>query len=492
MTGKPPVRCWPRSAKQERETVNAYAWTTRQVLKATGGTLVFGQESRVFAGVGIDSRTIAGDQLFVAIAGEIHDGHRFVPAVLEQGVQGFVVSASQANALPLDRMKTAGVACISVVDTTRALGDLARFNRNRGDLTVLAVTGSNGKTSTRRLMTQVVSRQFATLGTRGNLNNHIGLPLTLLGLTPEHRAAVLELGMNHAGEITHLGNICQPDVGIITNVAPAHLEGLGTIENVAVAKGELLATIRTGGTAVLNADDFRVAALADAFDGPVVFFGSSDRAQVRARQLRPTETGLAFTLVVPSGETEIRLATPATVMVANALAAAAVGEVLGAPLERIKAGLEAFVPERGRMGIRRLGRGICLVDDTYNANPGSMAAAIETLANLPAGGRRIAMLGDMLELGPQSAALHCEIGQIVGRAGIDRLYAAGNFASAMAEGAMERQMTADQVFAGTKEAIIERLNGDLRKDDLILVKGSRGMAMEAVVDEIVRWADGDE
>ena len=491
MTGRPPARCWRRWSERERDAVTAYTWTIRQILEATGGTLVAGREGQAFTGVGIDSRTIARDHLFVAIKGETHDGHRFVAGVLDQGAQGFMVAGSQLDALPLDRIKAAGAACVAVSDTTEALGNLARFNRHRHDLVVLAVTGSNGKTSTRRLMEQVVSGQFATLSTQGNLNNHIGLPLTLLRLTPEHQAAVLELGMNHAGEIAHLGHICQPDVGVITNVAPAHLEGLGTIDNVAAAKGELLATIRPGGTAILNADDSRVAALADAFDGPVVFFGQGERARVRAHGVRPTETGLAFTLVAPSGETEVRLATPATVMVANALAAAAAGAVLGIPLDRIKAGLEAFVPEAGRMGIRRLGRGIGLVDDTYNANPGSMTAAIETLANLPARGRKIAVLGDMLELGPQSAALHREIGQAVGRGGIDRLYAAGSFAEAVADGAVSRQMAAERVFAGTKEAVVERLRDDLQEGDLILVKGSRGMAMETVVDAIVRWASGD-
>ncbi len=465
-----------------------YRWTIQEALQATGGTLVAGPEQRTFASVGIDSRTIATGQLFVAIAGDTHDGHRFVADVLAQGVQGFVVAGSQTDGLPLDRMKAAGVTCIAVDDTVQALGGLARFNRNREDLTVLAVTGSNGKTSTRRLMEHVVSKQLRALSTRGNFNNHIGLPLTLLQLAPEHQAAVLELGMNHAGEITHLGTICEPDVGIITNVAPAHLEGLGTIENVAAAKGELLDTLRPGGTAILNADDVRVAGLADATDRPVLFFGSGRKAHVRAQDVRATPTGLVFSLIVPSGQTIVHLATPSAVMVSNALAAAAAGEVLGIPLDQIKAGLEAFVPEAGRMGIRRLGRGICLLDDTYNANPGSMAAAIETLASLPAHGRKIAVLGDMLELGSQSERLHHEIGQTVGRAGVDRLYAAGRFAPALAEGARQRQMAADQVFTGTKDAIIEQLNEQLQAGDLILVKGSRGMTMETVVAAIAHWA----
>ncbi len=239
-----------------------FGWTTEQVLTATGGSHDFRIGGQAFAGIGIDSRTIGPDDLFVAIAGESHDGHRFVADVLDRGVKGVVAADDQVASLPTTRMAAANIACIAVADTTRALGAMARFNRNRGNLKVVAITGSNGKTSTRMLMDQVMSRTFSTLSTSGNLNNHIGLPLTLFRLTPGHQAAVLELGMNHAGEITRLGRICEPDVGVITNVGPAHLEGLGTIENVARAKGELLDTIRPGGTAILNADDPRVAAMA--------------------------------------------------------------------------------------------------------------------------------------------------------------------------------------------------------------------------------------
>ena len=466
-----------------------FGWTAEQVLTATGGSQISGSADMAFAGIGIDSRTIDPDGLFVAIAGESHDGHRFVADVLDRGVKGVVVADDQVANLPMARMAAAGMVCIAVTDTTRALHAMARFNRNRGNLKVLAITGSNGKTSTRMLMDQVISKTFSTLSTSGNLNNHIGLPLTLFRLTPGHQAAVLELGMNHAGEISRLGRICEPDVGVITNVGPAHLEGLGTIENVARAKGELLHTIRPGGTAILNADDSRVAALAASVDRPVILFGSAGAAQVRADDVRLTEAGMAFTLTTPSGCRPVTLATPARVMVSNALAAAAAGVVMGVPLDLIQAGLEAFSPQAGRMGIRALGGGIRLVDDTYNANPDSMVAAIETLALMHRNRRTIAVLGDMLELGPQSADLHRHIGRAAGDARLDRLYVAGNFAAAVADGAMDRQMTADRIFCGTKAAIIEQLSHELQAGDLILVKGSRGMAMEAVVEAIVSWAD---
>jgi UDP-N-acetylmuramoyl-tripeptide--D-alanyl-D-alanine ligase len=455
---------------------------------ATGGRLLAGGADTSFAAIGIDSRTITASQLFVAVAGETHDGHRFVNDVLDRGINGVVVAEHQLVNLPVARMAATGVVCVAVVDTTQALGDLARFNRHRGDLAVVAVTGSNGKTSTRLLMEQVVSRRFATLSTHGNLNNHIGLPLTLFRLAPSHQAAVLELGMNHAGEITHLGKICDPDVGVITNVGPAHLEGLGTIDNVARAKAELLPTIRSGGTAILNADDPRVAAMADHVDGRVVLFGCSQRAEVRADHIQLTDTGMRFRLTTPSGDAQVTLATPARVMVSNALAAAAAGEVMGVPLEMIKAGLEAFAPQAGRMGIRQLGGDIRLVDDTYNANPESMAAAIDTLARMRGGRRTIAVLGDMLELGPQSEQLHRDVGRAVGDAGIDRLYATGNFAAAMIQGAMGGGMGGDCIFSGAKTDIIDRLLEELAPGDLVLVKGSRGMAMEQVVEAISQWS----
>ncbi|MFO7716763.1 UDP-N-acetylmuramoyl-tripeptide--D-alanyl-D-alanine ligase [Desulfosarcina sp.] len=466
-----------------------YAWTTAQVLTATGGSLISGTAEMVFAGIGIDSRTIGPTHLFVAIAGASHDGHRFVGDVLDRGVQGLVVAGSRVADMPMDRIAAGGVACVAVDDTTRALGALARFNRNRGSLKVLAVTGSNGKTSTRMFMDLVIQKTYSTLSTAGNLNNHIGVPLTLFRLAPAHQVALLELGMNHAGEIGRLGCICEPDVGVITNVGPAHLEGLGSLDNVARAKGELLQAIRPGGTAILNADDPRVAALAGSTGHPVVYFGCDRRAQIRADDIRLTDAGTAFRLVTPSGAIAVTLATPARVMVSNALAAAAAGEVLGVPLALIQAGLASFCPQAGRMGIRLPGRDLCVLDDTYNANPSSMAAAIETLARMQANRRTLAVLGDMLELGPQSAALHREIGRAVADARIDQLLVTGRFASAVAEGAMERKMAAERIFTGTKPALVERLKRLLRPGDLILVKGSRGMAMEEVVAAMGRWAE---
>jgi UDP-N-acetylmuramoyl-tripeptide--D-alanyl-D-alanine ligase len=488
MTGKLPEPYWPLWERLGPETMTPYTWSTRQLLQATDGSLLSGSEHAVFGGIGIDSRTIAAGQLFVAIVGETHDGHRFVNDVLDRGAAGVLVDVDKATSSSIDLMKDKGIVCVAVTDTTRALGDLARFNRNRGELKVLGITGSNGKTSTRVLMDLVISQGVETLSTAGNLNNHIGLPLTLFRLSPSHQAAVLEMGMNHPGEIETLGKICEPDIGVITNVGPAHLEGLGSLENIAQAKGELLHTLRADGTAILNLDDPLVAGLADAVDQAVVFFGQNREAQVRAEAVVLIEGKTSFTLATPFGSIPVTLQTPARVMVSNALAAAAAGVVMGIPLSGIKSGLESFSPGAGRMGIRHLNRQLCLVDDTYNANPSSMIAAIETLPRMCEGRRMIAVLGDMLELGPQSAALHKKVGQAVGKARIDLLFATGHFAAEVTAGAMDRGMKSNRIFKGTKEAIIEQLNLVLQPEDLILIKGSRGMAMEAVVEGVCRWA----
>ncbi len=465
-----------------------YDWTLEQVLDATGGTLITGTDREHFDGIGIDSRTIEAAWLFVAIVGESHDAHDFVGEVIDRGAGGIVAEHARLDRLPMERIKKDRVALVAVANTTEALGGLARFNRRRAPLTVVAVTGSNGKTSTRRLMAHVMAADSETLSTRGNLNNHIGLPLTLLRLAPYQRTAVVELGMNHAGEITRLGRICEPDVGVITNVGPAHLEGLGSMDNVAHAKGELLHTLRPGGTAVLNADDDRVTVLAEGLDCRVIYFGKTKRAQVRAEHIRLGDAGMAFDLITPVGCSPIMLATPARVMVFNALAAAAAGVALGVSVDRIKAGLEAFTPSAGRMGMGQPGRGLRVMDDTYNANPASMAAAIDTLAAMRGEGRRLAVLGDMLELGSESERLHREVGAMVGRSGIDRLYATGRFAAHVVQGAMEAGMPATAIVRGPKEELTDRLSREIADGDAILVKGSRGMAMETVVAEIEQWA----
>ena len=263
-------------------------WTVADILTATAGRLLYGApESRVES-VGTDSRAIASTALFVPIRGDRYDAHDFLFDVVEKGVRAVIIASDTDAALPHDDWKAKGVSCVAVDDTTRALGALARFRRRRMAIPVVAITGSNGKTTTRQMCVSVMATRFKTLATEGNLNNEIGLPLTLLGLDRSHQAAVVELGINHFGEMDRLGAICEPTIGMITNVGPAHLAFLGDLQGVRRAKGELLAHVKPQGTVVLNQDDQHVAALAEKSPCPVLFFGTSSRAQVRAEAIAET------------------------------------------------------------------------------------------------------------------------------------------------------------------------------------------------------------
>jgi len=464
-------------------------WTTVDLLAATGGDLLSGDMRKMFAGISIDSRNIALDSLFVAIRGQVHDGHRFLAEVVAAGVRGVIVDGSAIEAPALDTLKRQGGVVIAVKETTRALGDLAAFNRRRAGVSVVAITGSNGKTSTKEMTAAVVSRRYGTLSTSGNLNNEIGLPLSLLKLEPRHQWAVLELGMNHAGEIRRLAEICRPDVGIITNIGRAHLEGLGSIDGVMRAKGELLEKIKPGGTAVLNADDPRVRELAKKTDLAVTFFGLSEDAAVRARSITSAPGTVSFRLVLPAEEIDVTLAATGRFMVHNALAAAAAGLTLGLSAAEIKAGLENFKAVGGRMNIIQTRKKVAIVDDTYNANPASMQAAIAALGELKGINRGILVLGDMLELGNGAEILHKEIGALAARTHADRLYLTGDYARAVKAGAVAGGIDAGAIFSGTRAEILADLTGRLAAGDWVLVKGSRSMGMEKIVIGLKRWGD---
>ncbi len=466
-------------------TSNPIPWKTSDILNATGGDLVTGSGDGMFSGISIDSRSVASGELFVAIVGEVHDGHTFANSVVKKGVRGVLVEKGQAEGLMLEDPAAQGTVVVTVADTTRALGALAAFNRCRTPLTVIALTGSNGKTSTRTMLTHIVGRKYETLATMGNFNNEIGLPLTLLRLEKTHTLAVLELGMNRPGEIRRLAEICRPDIGIITNVAPAHLEGLGSIEGILRAKGELLEGLNANGRTILNADDPHVASLAENASGEVLLFGLSDQAVVRASHVREQRHQLSFHLEVPGETIEVTLNTPGRFMISNALAAAAAGYLMEVPLPEIKAGLECFQPISGRMRILKLANGMCLIDDTYNANPSSVKAALDTLKQMGKQHSRVVVLGDMLELGNQSAALHCDIGQHAALGNPDRLYLTGDFAHDIAQGAQNTGMDAKRIVVGSVQDICADLIARADSRDTILVKGSRGMRMERVVKELI-------
>ena len=315
------------------------------------------------------------------------------------------------------------------------------------------------------------------------------MPLTLLRLEFDHQWAVVELGTNNPGEIARLAAICSPDIGVITNIGPAHLEGLGSIDGVAQEKGSLISGLRQNGTAVLNADDPRVMQLARRTRNQVVLYGLSADAVVRATDVTENDAAIHFTLTISGESVSIRLNSPGRFMVTNALAAAAVGYQLGLSISTIKDGLEAFTPVSGRMNILHTTDGIHIIDDTYNANTDSMQVALATLKTMRAGFRGIFVAGDMLELGNQAPALHSKIGAIAARSGISRLYARGEFADKVVSGARDTGMPTANTIIGSRQEIIADLIDWLRPGDWLLVKGSRGMAMEKVVRGIKDWAE---
>lgn len=465
-------------------------WHVSELVEATGGTLVAGPETGMFAGICIDSRIIRDDQVFVAIRGERYDGHAFIPKLMEAGIKGIVVDRPPDDRQQLVTWAQEGGCCIMVVDTTRALGDLAAFHRRRMGIPLAAITGSNGKTTTREMAASVVSLEQHTLSTQGNFNNEIGVPLTLLRLDHSHQAAVVELGMNHPGEIDRLAAISLPDIGVITNIGPAHLEGMGDIERVMAAKAEMLSHVRSEGTVVLNGDDVFAARLGAMAQSRVLYFGMGPspevRLDVRAESVQQKGVGTEFELVLPDARIAVALNAPGQYMIANALAAAAVGYALGLSGESIRKGLAGFRPVPGRMAHSVTSRGINLVDDAYNANPASMKAAIDALAVLKGSHRAVLVAGDMLELGEGAADFHYEVGQAAAVRGIDRLYVSGAFAGDMAKGAISAGMDGNAVFEGSKAEIIDKLTRDTAPGDWVLVKGSRSTGMDMIARHLLQ------
>lgn len=425
-----------------------------------------------FMGVSTDSRALSAGELFVALRGPHHDGHAYVAEAARRGAAAAVV----------ERPLEAGLPWLRVADALAALGAIASAWRNRFELPVLAVTGSYGKTTVKEMIAAIAASRGEVLATRGNLNNEIGLPLTLFGLDREHRAAVLELGASHAGEIARLAALCRPSVGLVTAAGPVHLEGFGSLEGVARAKGELYAALPQDGVAVINCDD-PFAPLWRELAGArrIVGFGLGGGAEFRAEAIRQSLDAegpvLEFRLLAPAGEVELRLALPGRHNALNALAAAAASWAAGWSLEEIAAGLARVRGIKGRMQLRKGRGGALLIDDSYNANPVALEAALEYATALP--GETWLVLGDMLELGADSAALHAAAGRAARERGVTRLYAYGPQSAAAAEafGAGRHFSDAD--------ALAAELAAQLRGGVNLLVKGSRSMQLETVVERLL-------
>jgi len=455
------------------------------LLVATAGSLHCGETDQTFSGVVTDTRDMQPGALFVALRGERFDGNDFVDEAIQGGAAAVVCTRPPA------RVKQS-TAVVVVDDTLRALGDLAAFHRRRFDVPVVAITGSNGKTTTKELLKSILSRAFSpreVLANRGNLNNLIGMPLSLLRLTAAHRVVVLEFGMNRLGEIARLTEIARPDVGLITTIGCAHLEGVGGIDGVAKAKGELFAGLGTDAVAVVNVADDRVRSLADAFHGEIFRVGAGGDMYAEEVEF-PSFANSRFRIVTSGGSAAIDLPLAGRHNVDNALAASACALVLGVGLGDIAEGLAKAECPPMRLDARRLPNGVMLVDDSYNANPDSVIASLDALAaGGESAGRCIVVLGGMHELGEAAEAEHRRVGTAIGELRPALVCALGEFAAAVAEGARSRGIEAGPVLVCADHgSAAEAVARCWQPGDTVLVKGSRASAMEKVVESLERMA----
>ncbi|RMF89231.1 MAG: UDP-N-acetylmuramoyl-tripeptide--D-alanyl-D-alanine ligase [Nitrospinota bacterium] len=457
-------------------------WTVRDIIEATGGELVSGNpEQPPFTGINTDTRTLKAGELFCALKGPRFDGHAFLHEACQKGAGGVLVSSVSPQ------LQQQGYCQIRVKDTLAALGELARYHRRRLPVTVVGITGSNGKTSTKEMTAHVLARAYPVLKSPANHNNLIGLPLTLLQLEPHHRVAVVELGTNMPGEMARLAQIAGADIGVLTNIHPTHLAFLGSVQQVRAEKGKLLESLDEQGAAVLNGDDEAVRSLASRVRGRVVTFGLSPQNDIRGEAVRVQGCrGISFQLVLAGEKATIRLPVLGTHNVYNALAAASVASLLGLDLSRIREGLQHYTGIPKRLELFHLADEVQVLNDSYNANPASLRAAIATLATLPKRGKHILVVGDMLELGEAGKRLHQEIGQELPSSTVDHLITVGPLAAWIAQGAREAGMPSPQIAVCTdQEEAWQRLVAWLGQGDTVLIKGSRGMQMWQITERLL-------
>jgi UDP-N-acetylmuramoyl-tripeptide--D-alanyl-D-alanine ligase len=457
-------------------------WSMEEILQATGGKLIRQGARNVFGEVVTDSKSAKKGSVFVALKGARFDGHRFLGDAARRGAACVLVHKRPALS------KLGDAAAVQVRDTLGALGDLAHYRREIVAPKVLAITGSNGKTTTKEMVAAILER--ASLGgeplkgkvlkTEGNLNNLVGLPMTLLRLQGREKVAVVELGTSTPGEIARLCRIADPDIALITSIAPAHLSGLKTIAGVAREKGQLFRGIRSGGIAVVNADDPWTRRLGAKFRGKKIAYGKNGDVRAEGWKLLGAQ-GTEFTLRTGDERRNIRLQFCGEHHLSNALGAAAMAHGLGVDIEAIRAGLESVRPFSMRMAIERWS-GAGVINDAYNANPASMEAALKTLGQMEIKGNKIAVLGDMLELGRETRKRHLALGRQAAKYGVDRLYLLGRQARAVKAGALGAGMEENRVAIGKNHGHIAALiRKHARRGDWILFKGSRGMKMENVL-----------
>jgi UDP-N-acetylmuramoyl-tripeptide--D-alanyl-D-alanine ligase len=458
-------------------------WTVGKIGEALRVAASFAYAHKPVTGFSIDSRTLAAGQAFVALKGPRFDGHDFVPQALERGAAVCVVSEERRMTYPSDIHKH----LIGVLNTLEALHQLARYARRAWGRPVVGVTGSTGKTTTKEMIAALLGARHATLKSEGNLNNEYGLPLTLLRLEARHEVAVLEMAMTRKGEIAKLCAVAEPNIGVVTNVAPVHLEFFESLDGIAEAKRELILGLAAPAIAVLNADDPRVSRFAEGFGGKVLRFGMEKPAEIRAENIADRGcAGSEFDLAVGSKRARVRLPLPGRAHIANALAACAVASLLKVEPGECADVLVRFEPASMRGAVLRFAPGFTVVNDAYNSNPRALAAMAEALSHTPEVKRRILVAGEMKELGPTSAELHRQAGAAVAALGnIDFLAGVTGDARHLVEGAAGAGMDASRArFFENKDAAAEWLAETVQPGDWVLLKASRGVALETLLEAL--------
>ena len=453
--------------------------TIREIMEAVGGSLLgdFGDLNRTVGRVETDSRTIHPGSLFIPLVGERFDGHAYINAALEGGAAGCFTQRERDSYLP-------GKFYIKVKSTHRALRDLAKYYKQKFNVPVIAITGSVGKTTTKDMVAAVLGEKFNVLKTEGNLNNDIGVPMTLLRLKPEHQIAVLELGMNHAGEIDYLSAIVEPDMILMTNIGDSHIEHFGSREKILEAKSEIFHYAKAHAPAVINGDDPLLNTLPGKLDHPFIRVGSGEGLDYRAVDLSSDgRSRITCKVEAPDGQFPVEIPALGDHMIYPTLMAAAVGKQFGLTDKEIADGVLHFAPTKMRMNILTRDDDITILNDTYNANPQSMRAAVEVLSNAK-GEYKVAVLGDMFELGPLAPALHAGIGEYLAKAGIDCLVAVGELSKHIYDAAKAAGVPVCWHCADKAQAK-PVLDSVVRPHATILVKASRGMALEELVEYLL-------
>ena len=458
--------------------------TLENIEKACGGRYIGTEAEKKMEviGVVIDSRQVGSGYLFVAIPGEKVDGHKFIPDVFAKGA---------AAVLSEQQLEDPAGPYILVESTTKALRDLAEYYRKSLDIKVVGITGSVGKTSTKEMIASVLSEKYKVLKTEGNYNNEIGLPLTIFKIRAEHEVAVLEMGISEFGEMHRLATMANPDICVITNIGLCHLENLKTRDGILKAKTESFAHLKKDGIAILNGDDDKLSTIRQVGDKEPVFYGMEEKMEYREDAKKSVYAtgvenlglyGMQARIHTPEGERDVRIPIPGEHNVYNALAATAVGLSLGLSLDQISSGILKAKTIGGRTNLLNTGS-MTVIDDCYNANPVSMKASIDVLAT--AEGRKIAVLGDMGELGENEKKLHYEVGEYLAKKEIDVLFCAGELSEEIAKAAQKESKTCEVYYFKTRDALLEQLLPFLKKGDTVLVKASHFMEYPEIVKALI-------